>query len=417
MGEVIKIKRFFDNSTVKESSESEYICRKNGSQNLYVRFSYFGKRICLTSGLLANRENEDKLGRFMARVIRDRDRGALNFAKAFPNAPEEMKATFSRMEGRPLCGEPMDVFFGTYARERYMPSLEESPSMTKKRDHIRRLESRVLPYFGDMAFSEINGVVLKRYINQLRHTRGKKKGEQLSGSMIRNILSAMRAVWYDACEENGWDIPDPFAYLARPSNRGLIPRKKPSKAPEVFRIDEFRKIITRMDIWYVPIVELMVMTGMIVSEMAGLIREDISETHIMVRRSLTRAGEGTLKNDFRQRDIPVTPAIRQRLEVLLKRTPRKRFVITRDFNPIDADGFRKNPWTRALKRAEIEYRVPYTLRHTFAAWQLTIGTHPEKLVGLMGHSSKKMIYEVYGRYVTGLEDDTTAIKEYFLSEN
>lgn len=30
----------------------------------------------------------------------------------------------------------------------------------------------------------------------------------------------------------------------------------------------------------------------------------------------------------------------------------------------------------------------------------------------MGHASKQMIYEVYGNYVEGLEDDTEAILEY-----
>jgi integrase len=31
----------------------------------------------------------------------------------------------------------------------------------------------------------------------------------------------------------------------------------------------------------------------------------------------------------------------------------------------------------------------------------------------MGHSSKKMIYDVYGDYVEGLEDDYSRILEYF----
>lgn len=31
----------------------------------------------------------------------------------------------------------------------------------------------------------------------------------------------------------------------------------------------------------------------------------------------------------------------------------------------------------------------------------------------MGHASKQMIYEVYGNYVEGLEDDAEAILEYY----
>lgn len=36
-----------------------------------------------------------------------------------------------------------------------------------------------------------------------------------------------------------------------------------------------------------------------------------------------------------------------------------------------------------------------------------------KRVSLMGHGSKKMVYEVYGRYVNNLETDTGKILSYF----
>jgi integrase len=67
-----------------------------------------------------------------------------------------------------------------------------------------------------------------------------------------------------------------------------------------------------------------------------------------------------------------------------------------------------------LKKAEVEYRVPYSTRHSFCAWSLTIGMDPtNKLVRLMGHGSKKMVYEVYGNYVEGLETDASRIAGYF----
>ena len=39
--------------------------------------------------------------------------------------------------------------------------------------------------------------------------------------------------------------------------------------------------------------------------------------------------------------------------------------------------------------------------------------NPNKLVKRMGHGSKKMVYEVYGNYVEGLEKDAGKILEYF----
>ena len=39
--------------------------------------------------------------------------------------------------------------------------------------------------------------------------------------------------------------------------------------------------------------------------------------------------------------------------------------------------------------------------------------NPMKLVNLMGHSSKQMVYQVYGDYVEDLEDDVDDIIRYF----
>ena len=55
----------------------------------------------------------------------------------------------------------------------------------------------------------------------------------------------------------------------------------------------------------------------------------------------------------------------------------------------------------------------YSARHSFAAWSLTIGVNPLRLFGLMGHASKQMVFEVYGNYVEGLENDAEEILEYF----
>ncbi|QXM09166.1 hypothetical protein [Geomonas subterranea] len=78
-----------------------------------------------------------------------------------------------------------------------------------------------------------------------------------------------------------------------------------------------------------------------------------------------------------------------------------------------AERFQRRVWVKALKQAVVQYRKPYTARHTFAAWALAIRTDQNRLVNLMGHASKQMIYEVYGRYVEGLEQDRLRILSYF----
>lgn len=65
------------------------------------------------------------------------------------------------------------------------------------------------------------------------------------------------------------------------------------------------------------------------------------------------------------------------------------------------------------QREGFSHCVPYVLRHTFAAWSLAIGIDPNRLVNMMGHDSKQMVYEVYGNYVQGLEHDRKLILRYF----
>lgn len=75
--------------------------------------------------------------------------------------------------------------------------------------------------------------------------------------------------------------------------------------------------------------------------------------------------------------------------------------------------FLKNIWSKAAAASGIVDKVPYSLRHSFAAWALTLRIDPNRLVRLMGHGSKKMVYEVYGDYIEGLEEDFRQILDYF----
>ncbi len=79
----------------------------------------------------------------------------------------------------------------------------------------------------------------------------------------------------------------------------------------------------------------------------------------------------------------------------------------------DVDSYRKNAWSPAVLATGMDYRKPYVLRHSFVAWSLTIGIDMNRLVALMGHASKEMVFEVYGKYVEDLETDAGLILDYF----
>jgi integrase len=158
----------------------------------------------------------------------------------------------------------------------------------------------------------------------------------------------------------------------------------------------------------------MILTGMIHSEMAGLLKSDIRPDYIMVQHTIVRGvAHDTPKTLYRIRKIPITQAIRQRLDILMERSTGERVVTTKSGTMFRPSTFSKDVWIKAAKASGITDKVPYSMRHSFAAWALTLRIDPNRLVRLMGHGTKQKIYEVYGDYIEGLEDDLWKILEYF----
>lgn len=388
--------------------EKGSVRRKKGSKKLYVDFYYYGIRIVKSTGLNDTPQNYARAREWLDRNLEKISNGTFAFAEAFPGASQKEKEFFAQKEGLNFCPEPRQILFGDYVEKWIREIWSNFPSEGKKRDFKQAIDYWLLPYFKGKSFYQITGVELKKFLAGLKWQDGKNKGKPLSRSRVRNVLIPLRAIWNDACEEHRWDVPDPFRFSSRSVPKGS------RKQREVFRFEEWMRLLEEIHPYYRNVAEIMVMTGLMGSEIAGLRRQDIQGDYIHVRNSIVRGHEKrSLKNDFRFRKLPITKALHERIDIALSRSNRDHFLSMKSGRTFDVDSFRKNPWTSALGRAGIPYKVPYATRHTFAAWSLTVGLSPNKLVRLMGHSSKKMVYEVYGNYVEGLEMDAGRILDYF----
>ncbi len=56
-------------------------------------------------------------------------------------------------------------------------------------------------------------------------------------------------------------------------------------------------------------------------------------------------------------------------------------------------------WYPALQACNVQKRVCYQTRHTFASVSLSAGAEPLWLAGQMGHATPKMIFERYARWI------------------
>jgi integrase len=396
---------FFDNQEKNQGS----IIRKPGSRKLYILFYHFSRRVEKSTGLDDTAANRKKVREWLDHIIELRNTGQLSFAKAFPGASEKEKQAFARLEGWEYSPEPVDVIFGEYVRHWMKEILPNFTSANKRKDFTSIINYWLLPAFAHVPMVKITATAIKCFLLQdLVWKQGKKKGELLSRARMRNIIIPFREIWNDACCEYNWNLPNPFITV----NRKNLP-KSPRTKPQVFRFAEWQLLLERFDPHYRRIAEFFVLTGLSGSELTGLRKTAVKDDCFVVEESIVRTvSRMDLKNDYRFREIPLTKRLRQIIDEAAAISEGEYVFTMKNGKIFDTDKFRKI-WMDACYEAGVIYRKPYTTRHTFAAWSLCIRMDPNRLVDLMGHSSKQMIYEVYGKYVKGLHEDRFLILNYY----
>jgi integrase len=380
------------------------------SKKLYVDFYYFNHRVTKSTGLDDTPVNRELVLGFLNRNFDKIEQQTFRFAEAFPGAKAEEKAFFSKLEGWEFHPEPNRILIGEYLVTWMEKTLPTYKSVTKRNDFTQIMKYHLVPYFEKVTFYQLTSTKLQEFVSGLVWREGKNEGKQLSTSRIRNILIPLRKVWNDACDEYRWNIRSPFDTI----NDYLPEEEEEKEAPEVFRFEEWQGILKHIDPFYHPLVEIMLMTGMIGSELSGLRKIDIEQNHINIRNSIVLDVEKKkLKNRFRRRKTPLTKRLRELLSQAMAHSDSNYVFVMKDGRKFSYGSFRKTIWDKAIIAAELSHKTPYITRHTFAAWALTIRIDPNRLVNLMGHASKKMVYETYGNYVEGLEQDAERILDYF----
>lgn len=396
-----------DMSLLGERRNEGRIARKSGSRKLYLDFFYHGVRIEKSTGLDDSIANRVKAERMLEQILEMKKESVLEFAKLFPGASEEEKEFHTRIEKGDYAPAPKAVTFGEYVKKWYVRVWANYPEQ-KQKDFKSVIEFRLLPFFKDKTFFHITGVTVQEFVATLVHRDGPNVGKKLARSTMVNTLQIFKTVWDDAVVEHRWLIFDPLKGIKK-----SLP-KKGKKKVDVFRFQEWLAVLDAMEEFYRPVAQLMVLTGLIASEVAALKPQHIRDGYLYIEESIVRDVEkDELKNSYRERRIPVTVAIGEILD-FAKEHARGEYLFTmQNGDTFKAELFQRRVWRKALTVSGIAYRKPYTTRHTFAAWALAIRVDQNRLVSLMGHASKQMVYEVYGKYVEGLEKDRMAILRYF----
>jgi integrase len=153
--------------------------------------------------------------------------------------------------------DPKDIRFKDYV-EKWWAEMHPGMSASQTRDYTSILKTHLLPYLGELPFSEFRPVLMKKFLAHLKAQRT-PGGTPLSAKRIHNIMIPLRVIVADAIDEYGWtDLPNPFAGLKLPKvNRIRI---------HPFKVEEWAKLMEFIPAWYRPFFELAVLTGVRPSE-------------------------------------------------------------------------------------------------------------------------------------------------------
>ena len=272
------------------------------------------------------------------------------------------------------------------------------------------MESRLIPYFGDMLLRNITPLDIRSWLSSLERKDGSEKDlSRNSAGVWFRTLSAILGKAYE------WELID-----ENPCKRVKTPAK-PQSEVNALQLEDFKRIIEKLpnyeDNRARLFVRLVLNTGIREAEAAGLEWRDIDfdNQQISIKRtSQYIPGKGmvetTPKSKTSIRTIPISETLVAELrEYKLwqdeqiksiedlyegQNGNRTRLFTTWTGAPI-FDSTLRGWLKKFLAWCDVPKVTVHGLRHTFASILITDGTDPRTAAALLGHSSPALVMNIY----------------------
>lgn len=229
---------------------------------------------------------------------------------------------------------------------------------------------------GDIDVKSVELAEVKRFYMAFSH---------LSRTTQRRRIETLRACW-------DWGFSE---HIVQNNPWTKLPKIQPEKPnPKPFTKEEINKILIVTKQKYpelLPFIKFMLSTGCRIGEALGLKAGDISNDFkkISINRQLTR-GEVKLPKNNKKREIYISESTAN----LLRELKTGNYFLFHDGSW--TDDFISNRWRKILKAAGVDYRSPYSCRHTFISHCLNMGMNPVKIAAITGHDVKTLLTHYAG---------------------
>ena len=390
------------------------------NNNLFFDFRYQGIRCreyTLLPDSVANRKNMEKV---LARIESEIKLGTFEYSRFFPNSllaqkfqnkPTDAPLIIGTgpMEAAAVRMVPSTPLFRDFCEEWFLENeigWKRSYRATLKVTFNKYLK----PVFGEKEVSHITkGEILKFRSSLAKVQNGSKEG--LSPDRINHIMTPLRMILNEAADRYNFSTP----YI------GIKQLKIPRSDIDPFSLDEVNLFLANVRPDFRNYYLVRFFTGLRTAEVDGLQWKYVNfeKSLISVRETLVNGYVETTKTSESARDIsmsrPVFDALLAQQE--LSKDMDGLVFKTRNGLPLDRRNIMNRVWHPTLRRLGLKKRKPYQTRHTTATLWLAAGENPEWIARQMGHSTTRMLFTVYSRYVPNLTRmDGSAFERLLISQ-
>lgn len=390
------------------------------SNTLFFDFRYRGVRCreyTLLNDTQANRKNMEKV---LARIESEIKLGTFDYARFFPNS-EKIAAFAAKPAGANKVSEvgimavaPIIMAHATPLFEKFCEEWYQENEISWKRSYRETLKLTIRKYlnpnFGGEEVGRITkGAILKFRSSLAKVTNGTKEG--LSPDRINHIMTPLRMILNEAADRYNFSTP----YV------GIKQLKVPKSDIDPFSLDEISLFLDNIRPDFHNYYTVRFYTGMRTAEVDGLMWQyvDFDKGLIYVRETLVNGHAETTKTQESTRDIQMSRPVFDTLKAQFELTGEQELVFcSREGLPLDRRNVMNRVWYPTLRRLGLKRRKPYQTRHTTATLWLAAGENPEWIARQMGHSSTRMLFTVYSRYIPNLtRRDGSAFERLLINQN
>lgn len=224
-----------------------------------------------------------------------------------------------------------------------------------------------------------------------------------SPNSVRDTMALLRAVFADAVMAS----LIPSNPCDRPDN---MPRLRRMREPHALTRAEYAALVKAAPGYFTPLVALLPLTGLRISEACGLEWRDVDlrARTLKVARQFSRGRvRSRTKTDAGMRTLDLTPHAVDWLQMQRGLIPAN---ITLVFPGMRGSHLRYDAVSDLFVtlRADTGIDVrPHDLRHTFGSWMLRSGCDIVRVSAMMGHSNPSFTLRVYAHEIA--ETDSTSV--------